>query len=120
MPAFHRNGLCVLTCAALACVVPARADLSVLETGAVADGKTDCTAAFQQALDKVAAAGGGIVNVPAGQFRINGAIKIPGLVTLQGIARTAPLDTRDAQGRYKRFGPDGLRRTGQARDSATH
>ncbi|HOW69880.1 MAG TPA: glycosyl hydrolase family 28-related protein [Phycisphaerae bacterium] len=96
MATFFRMGCCILVCAGLT-----RADLSVLETGALGDGKTDCTTAFQQALDKTAAAGGGIVNVPAGQYRINGTLKVPGLVTLQGISRTAPADARDAQGRYQ-------------------
>ena len=41
--------------------------------GAVADGKTLNTAAIQQAIDAAAAAGGGVVRIPAGTFR-SGAI----------------------------------------------
>jgi len=41
--------------------------------GAVADGRTLNTAAIQQAIDTAAAAGGGVVRIPAGTFR-SGAI----------------------------------------------
>ena len=57
----------------------------VLEFGAVADGKTDNTQAFQTALNQ-AAEKGEIVNVPAGQYRFDGVISIPDGVTLKGIA----------------------------------
>jgi len=40
-----------------------------LAAGAVANGRTDCTAAFQQALDEGGRAGGGLVEVPAGRCR---------------------------------------------------
>jgi hypothetical protein len=63
---------------------------SVLDTGAVGDGQTDNTAAFQKALDEAGNAGGGIVNVPTGQFRINGNLVIPASVTLQGTYRCPP------------------------------
>ena len=43
--------------------------LDITEFGAVADGKTLTTDAIQNALDKCAAAGGGIVNVPAGEYK---------------------------------------------------
>ena len=42
--------------------------LNVRECGAVGDGATNCTAAIQRAIDRCAAAGGGTVLVPAGQF----------------------------------------------------
>ena len=41
---------------------------SVLDFGAVADGRTVCRAAFQAAVDECAAAGGGTVLVPAGTY----------------------------------------------------
>ena len=39
--------------------------------GAVGDGVSDDTAAIQKAIDAVSAAGGGIVDIPAGKYRIN-------------------------------------------------
>ena len=48
-------------------VFPAK-DFDVTSFGAVADGKTDCTGAFAAAIAKCAAAGGGRVVVPAGNF----------------------------------------------------
>lgn len=44
--------------------------INIMQYGAKSDGKTDCTAAVQQAIDKLAAAGGGHVDVPAGIFVI--------------------------------------------------
>ncbi len=59
--------------------------LNVFGFGAVADGKTDNTKAFQSALDK-AAKNGEVVLVPAGQYKIGGVLTIPDGVTLKGIA----------------------------------
>lgn len=50
-------------------------DLSVADTGAVAGGERVCTEGIQQAIDRVSAAGGGRVTVPAGVFR-TGAITL--------------------------------------------
>ena len=41
------------------------------------DGSTHDTAAFQQALDTVGKAGGGIVFVPTGNYRIEGHLSVP-------------------------------------------
>ncbi|MCS6777377.1 MAG: glycoside hydrolase family 55 protein [Chthonomonadaceae bacterium] len=89
----------------LGALVPLRvlADLSpvrwnVRETGARGDGTTDDTAAFQQALDRAGQAGGGVVEVPAGRYRIQGHLVIPANVTLQGTFRSAPMPHRDASG----------------------
>jgi hypothetical protein len=62
----------------------------VVAAGAVGDGQADCTAVFQRLLDEAGAAGGGIVTVPAGRFRIDGTLSIPANTTLQGIFRWAP------------------------------
>lgn len=62
----------------------------VATAGAAGDGKTDATAIFQRLLDEAGQAGGGIVEVPAGQFRIDGHLSIPANVTLQGIYRVPP------------------------------
>ncbi|MBX3178542.1 MAG: hypothetical protein KF886_14365 [Candidatus Hydrogenedentes bacterium] len=70
---------------------PAYADWNVRDAGAVGDGATDDTAAFQKALDEAGAAGGGVVQVPAGAYCIRGNLRIPGAVTLQGVFRTPPL-----------------------------
>ena len=43
-------------------------DVNVLDFGAVRDGKTLCTQAIQQAVDRCAATGGGTVTVPPGTF----------------------------------------------------
>jgi inosine-uridine nucleoside N-ribohydrolase len=60
------------------------------EMGAKADGATDNTAVLQQALDAAGKAGGGIVELPAGRFRVNGNLSIPAGVTLQGTYRVPP------------------------------
>ena len=63
---------------------------NVVEMGAVADAATDCTAAFQKALDAAAKAGGGIVEAPSGRYRFNGTLSVPRGVTLQGTYRVPP------------------------------
>jgi hypothetical protein len=65
-------------------------DPSVIDFGAVGDGKTDTTAAFQKALDAAAMQGGGIVSVPRGNFLFAGHLNIPSGVTLQGIWTSVP------------------------------
>jgi len=49
-----------------------------------AGDKTDVTAALQALLDAKAKDGGGVVALPAGQFRLDGSLSIPSGVTLQG------------------------------------
>lgn len=63
---------------------------NAVEMGALGDGVKDNTAVFQKALDAAGQAGGGIVEVPAGRFRINGTLSIPQGVTLQGTYRVPP------------------------------
>ena len=70
---------------------------NVVEMGAVADGATDNTAAFQKALDAAGKAGGGIVEAPAGRYRINGTLSVPQGVTLQGTYRVPPTRTNMQQ-----------------------
>jgi hypothetical protein len=83
-----------ITILSILCIVSftAAADWTVLDTGAVGDGVFDNTAAIQQALDKAAESGGGVVQMPAGRFRINGNLVIPRAVTLQGIFNAPPTD----------------------------
>lgn len=66
----------------------------VVEAGATADGTADCTAIFQKLLEAAGQAGGGIVTVPAGRFRIDGHLSVPANVTLQGVFRVPPTPTR--------------------------
>ncbi len=58
--------------------------------GSTREAGADCTAEFQQALDEAGQAGGGVVEVPAGQYHLQGALSIPANVTLQGIYRVPP------------------------------
>ncbi len=64
------------------CVSPSRAPLNVRTFGATGDGATKDTAAFQKALDACAAAGGGEVLVPAGDYLI-GSIELKSHTTLR-------------------------------------
>jgi len=52
--------------------------------GFPAGNKADDTAALQALLDAKAKDGGGVVALPAGQFRLEGSLSIPSGVTLQG------------------------------------
>jgi hypothetical protein len=63
---------------------------NVLVAGARPDGQTDGTAVFQKLLDDAGKAGGGVVEVPAGRFRLDGNLSIPANVTLQGVYRVPP------------------------------
>ena len=67
---------------------------NVQDYGAVADGLTYCTEAFQKALDAASAAGGGVVHVPAGRYAIKGNLRVPANVTLQGTYRMPPTVNR--------------------------
>jgi len=53
--------------------------------GATGDSRKDDTAAIQKALDQAGAQGGGVVLLPAGTYRIEGHLRVPSGVTLQGI-----------------------------------
>lgn len=68
--------------------------INVKDFGARGDGKSDDTAAFQQALDAAAKAGGGIVFAPAADYLIKGHLDLPANVTLEG-SRRAPARSRE-------------------------
>lgn len=70
---------------ALATSAPVSGDVSPLEFGLKADGSTDDTSAVQRALNKAAEEGGGVVQLPSGQIRIEGNLVVPRGVTLQGV-----------------------------------
>ncbi|QGQ94022.1 hypothetical protein EHS13_03400 [Paenibacillus psychroresistens] len=60
------------------------ASFNVMNFGAVKDGTTDDTYAFQKALFAAAAAGGAVVYAPAGSYAIKKHLYIPEGVTLRG------------------------------------
>lgn len=62
----------------------------VTDFGAVPDGRTDNTAAFQKALDTAAAASGGTVHIPTGRYGFDGVLRVPKEVSLAGVAPYAP------------------------------
>lgn len=65
-------------------------DFDITEFGAVADGKTDCTAAIAKAIDACVVAGGGRVVVPAGEF-LTGPIHLRSNVDLHLVATNSVL-----------------------------
>lgn len=56
--------------------------ISIMESGAVGDGKTDNTIAFARAFERIAAWGGGVVTVPPGVWK-TGPLDLPGGCTLE-------------------------------------
>jgi hypothetical protein len=70
-----------------ACAIGLAADhegVSVLAFGVRADGVTDSTAGVQKALDE-ATKEGGTVHLPPGRYLVQGSLRIPPGVTLQGV-----------------------------------
>ena len=63
---------------------------SVLDFGAKADGKTDDTHAFQNALNAVSKAGGGVVYAPRGNYFFAGHLDLPRAVALEGVWQSVP------------------------------
>ena len=53
---------------------PEHAFFDVRDYGASADGKTDCTAAFNAAVEAAGEAGGGTVSIPAGEYALDGVV----------------------------------------------
>lgn len=58
---------------------------NVRDFGAVGDGETDDTAAFQAAMDAANEAGGGIAFAPTGDYLIETHLTVPDFVTLEGV-----------------------------------
>ncbi|MGV3614758.1 MAG: glycosyl hydrolase family 28-related protein [Fimbriimonas sp.] len=86
--------------AALAVLSLPWATLDVKTFGAMGDGATDDTKAFQAALTK-AGETGGVVTVPAGKFLLKGTLDVPEGVTLEGSFR-APARTIFNEGKLER------------------
>ena len=63
---------------------------NVKSYGAVGNGTTDDTTAFQNALNAASTANGGIVWVPTGAYKIATHLTIPSHVTLEGVFRAPP------------------------------
>lgn len=85
--------LCALAPPALAQAPPVSPPpdaASVRDFGAVGDGATDDTIAFQKAMDARAASGGGVVRVPSGRYLIRTHLLVPRSVTLEGDWRAPP------------------------------
>ena len=80
----------LLTISSAVMAAPSADNLSVLDFGAKADGRTDDTAAFQKALDAAGEAGGGVVHAPRGNYFFAGHLNVPNAVTLKGIWESVP------------------------------
>jgi len=78
---------------------------NVRDHGAVGDGKSDDTAALNQAVEACAAAGGGQVLVPAGRY-LSGTVHLKSNVTLLLDAGAEIVGTADLA-RYDNFTPPG-------------
>jgi polygalacturonase len=61
---------------------PTNKTIKITDVGAVADGKTLATDAIRKAIDECAAAGGGVVQIPAGEY-LTGPIHFKSNITLQ-------------------------------------
>jgi hypothetical protein len=86
---------------------PNAADVvSVRQFGAVGDGKTDDTAAFQKALDSFGKAGG-VVQVPRGVFYFAGHLNIPNGVAIEGVWRSVPSHNGIRDRGFPKPGDDG-------------
>ncbi|VGO21995.1 LamG-like jellyroll fold domain-containing protein [Pontiella sulfatireligans] len=75
------------------------ADLAVTDAPYNADssGVSDCTAMVQAALDDLGSAGGGTLYFPAGKYRFDGTLTVPGTISLRGDWKS-PLDGGSGQG----------------------
>lgn len=91
---FRTIGTLILVAAV--CSGAAARGLSVRDFGAVGDGKTDDTAAFQKALDEAGKELGTRVTIPAGNFLIGGSLRIPAGVTLEGVWQVPTAFTANA------------------------
>ena len=78
--------------------------LYITECGAVADGVTKCTDAINEAIERVASAGGGYVIVPPGEF-VSGTIELKSNVYIElepGAVILGSMDKSDFHGGSKR------------------
>lgn len=80
----------LMTAATEGGAMPVNSVWNVMDFGAVRDGQTDNTAAFQKALDAAGQARGGLVSVPAGRYSFSGSLTVPKAVTLAGVFSYSP------------------------------
>jgi hypothetical protein len=73
-------------------------DVSLHQAGAVGDGRADDTAAIQEALNVVEAAGGGCVHIPPGNFRVTAAVTVPAHIMLHGSGPSSVLRVNGCDG----------------------
>jgi len=69
---------------------PSKADLFLLD--ASINQEEDCSAAIQALLDAAGKNGGGVVYIPAGYYRLDNPIRVPGGVELRGASSVATRD----------------------------
>jgi len=89
-----KNIIAVIIALFVSCAASFAVELNVTDYGAVGDGKTDNTAAFQKALDAACKAGGGRVRVPAGMFLIQKHLSISYNTSLVGEWDAPPAPTK--------------------------
>ncbi|MHB1457728.1 MAG: glycosyl hydrolase family 28-related protein [Armatimonadota bacterium] len=89
-----KNIIAILIALFILCTASFAIELNVIDFGAVADGKTDNTAAFQKALDTASKAGGGKVKVPGGTYLIAKHLDITYNTTLVGEWEAPPAPTK--------------------------
>ena len=77
--------------------------------GATGDGVSDDTAAIQRAIDAVSAAGGGIVDIPAGNYRINTIYQTGHSYEKAGLVLKSNIIVRIANGAVLQAIPNGER-----------
>ncbi len=73
-----------------ALVPPTAFRVNIRELAGEVAEDTDWTPIIQRAMDEMSRRGGGIVEIPAGKYRINSHLVVPADVTLQGVLQTAP------------------------------
>lgn len=72
---------------------PAKKLFNVLDYGAIADGHNECAMIIQQAIDDAKKAGGGIVYLPAGYYKVSNKLVVHEGVQLRGCVPVANRDT---------------------------
>ena len=86
----HFYCFCLVTLLLTATLHAQPQPLNVKDYGAVGDGQTDDTAAFQKALDAAASSETQTLFAPRGNYRFNGSLNVPQGVTLKGVWESVP------------------------------